>query len=56
MLTIVLNDSPVFPEDDEEDGYQVNNIKTNPIKSTATVTLIREIIEKSKVPIKNVTN
>jgi hypothetical protein len=23
MLTIVLNDSPVFPEDDEEDGYQV---------------------------------
>lgn len=24
MLTIVLNDSPVFPEDDEEDGYQVN--------------------------------
>lgn len=25
MLTIVLNDSPVFPEDDEEDGYQVNN-------------------------------
>lgn len=26
MLTIVLNDSPVFPEDDEEDGYQVNKI------------------------------
>jgi len=27
MLTIVLNDSPVFPEDDEEDGYQVSLIQ-----------------------------
>ncbi|XP_025196526.1 uncharacterized protein LOC112595498 isoform X2 [Melanaphis sacchari] len=26
MLTIVLNDSPVFPEDDEEDGYQVSSV------------------------------
>jgi len=29
MLTIVLNDSPVFPEDDEEDGYQVSLIQSN---------------------------
>lgn len=31
MLTIVLNDSPVFPEDDEEDGYQVSSIRSNNI-------------------------
>jgi hypothetical protein len=56
MLTIVLNDSPVFPEDDEEDGYQVSLIQSNIINRLQCSIRYSTTDANSKKNVRNIEN